>query len=61
MSDLGCHIGVNVIACKKEAGTGCPGADGGPHYFMWMDGDERQCMDCGIGQAEALEVVRDDG
>lgn len=30
MSDLGCHIGVNVIACKKEAGTGCPGADGDP-------------------------------
>lgn len=58
MSDLGCHADGKVIACRKEAGTGCPGVDGGPHYFIWVDGDERQCMDCGIGQAEALGAAR---
>ena len=56
-NDLGCTIGQNVIACRKEAGTGCPGADGGPHYFIYSPymGDGRHCMDCGVPETELEE------
>lgn len=56
MSELGCDIGQNVIACQKESGTGCPRTDGGPHYFIWDSraSDERVCMDCGTGEKESL-------
>ena len=33
----------------RESGTGCPEADGGPHYFAFIDPsqDGRICIDCG--------------
>ena len=33
----------------RVSGTGCPGVDGGPHYFAHLDhnSDERMCIDCG--------------
>lgn len=33
----------------RESGSGCPEADGGPHYFAFIDpnSDGRICIDCG--------------
>lgn len=57
---LGCSYGPNYIECRKTAGSGCPGVEGGPHYFLWWpDAEERTCLDCGIGESEALGATND--
>lgn len=35
--------------CTHEGGSGCPAAEGGPHYFAYLDPsiDCRICIDCG--------------
>lgn len=40
---------VQVIACTFSGGSGCPGAEGGSHYYAHIDPnyDGRLCIDCG--------------
>lgn len=40
---------IEEFHATRESGSGCPGADGGPHYFAFLDleADGRSCIDCG--------------
>lgn len=44
----------------REAGTGCPGTDGGPHYFAYIDDsvDHRICIDCGTPEVSTQEGTK---
>lgn len=39
----------------RESGMGCPDADGGPHYFAFIDDtvDYRICIDCGVAEVSS--------
>ncbi|UXZ57070.1 hypothetical protein [Curtobacterium sp. Arg-1] len=43
-----------VTICSMESGSGCPGSDGGPHYFAHIGPtkDTRICIDCGVDEPE---------
>lgn len=40
---------IEQFHADRESGTGCPEANGGPHYFAFIDSsvDGRVCIDCG--------------
>lgn len=40
---------IEQFHAARESGSGCPEAEGGPHYFAFLDltVDYRVCIDCG--------------
>ena len=44
---------MKVHVCQHEGGSGCPDADGGPHYYAHIDPEQvgRICIDCGAPEA----------
>jgi len=45
---------IEEFHATRESGTGCPEADGGAHYFAFIDPttDDRVCIDCGEPEPE---------
>lgn len=45
---------IEQFHADRESGTGCPDADGGPHYFAFIgpNFDRRFCIDCGEPEPE---------
>jgi hypothetical protein len=42
------HRTIAEFHATRESGSGCPGSDGGPHYFAFQGRDDyRSCIDCG--------------
>ena len=38
---------IEEMHAARESGSGCPGVADGRHYFAFLDGNIRFCIDCG--------------